>query len=127
MQPEKRNLLDSVLSEPGAAARREAVLRMGGRIMRRRRAVRFASRTLGAMAVMMLAALVMWHRNVPQKTALAKPEKSVPASPQVEYLTDDQLLALFHDVPVGLIKLPDGKKRLIFLRPGDEAKYITRL
>lgn len=41
-------------------------------------------------------------------------------------LTDDELLALFPNTPVGLATLPDGRKRLIFPRPGDEKRFITR-
>ena len=41
--------------------------------------------------------------------------------------TNDQLLALFPDTPVGLAKLPNGKKLLIFPRAGDEQKFVTHL
>jgi hypothetical protein len=34
---------------------------------------------------------------------------------------------LFPNTPVGLASLPDGKKRLIFPRPGDEQRFITKL
>jgi hypothetical protein len=127
MQPEKRNLLDDVMTDGGAAARRESILRAGGKIMRRRRAVRFASRTLGLVAVVLLAAVVVYRKPALPKPTLAHTQKTVPTPEQVQYLTDDQLLAFFHDVPVGLLKMPDGKKRLIFLRPGDEAKYVIHL
>jgi hypothetical protein len=46
---------------------------------------------------------------------------------QAQSLTDDQLLGFFPNTPVGLATLPDGKKLLIFPRPGDEARFITRL
>jgi len=54
---------------------------------------------------------------------LAKPV----ASTQPHSLTDDELLALFPNTPVGLATLPDGKKLLIFPRPGDEKRFVTRL
>ena len=114
MRPEKRFLLDDVLNAPAGQARREATLQAAEKIMRRRRAVRFAARSLAALAVAVLA-------------ALAVHQKSAAPQEQVQILTDDQLLALFPNVPVGLIKTPDGKKRLIFPRPGDEAKYIVHL
>jgi len=42
-------------------------------------------------------------------------------------MTDDELLALFPDTPVGLIQTADSRKRLIFPQPGDEEKFITKL
>jgi hypothetical protein len=54
------------------------------------------------------------------------PTKPV-ASIQPRSLTDDELLALFPNTPVGLATLPDGKKLLIFPRPGDEKRFVIRL
>ena len=64
------------------------------------------------------------HR--PSVQASLPPAKPV-ASIQPRSLTDDELLALFPDTPVGLATLPDGKKLLIFPRPGDEKRFVTRL
>jgi hypothetical protein len=61
--------------------------------------------------------------SVQASLPLAKPV----ASTQPHSLTDDELLALFPDTPVGLATLPDGKKLLIFPRPGDEKRFVTRL
>ena len=58
MRPEKRFLLDDVLNAPAGQARREATLQ-AAEIMRRRRAVRFAARSLAALAVAVLAALAV--------------------------------------------------------------------
>ncbi|MGA3181370.1 MAG: hypothetical protein ABSF38_13610 [Verrucomicrobiota bacterium] len=127
MQPDKRILLDDVLHATPGDARRQAILRAGGRIMRRRRACRFAARTLVVLAAVILAALAVHRYPAAPKEACALPPKTAPGEEQVQYLTDDQLLALFPNTPVGLIKTPDGKKRLIFPRPGDEAKYIIHL
>jgi hypothetical protein len=127
MQPEKRNLLDDVLNDPVAEGRREATLWAGGRIMRRRRAVRFAARSLAVLALALLAALTIQKKLSAPKVAIVPPTNPAPSEAQVQYLTDDQLLALFPNTPVGLIKTPGGKKRLIFLRPGDEEKYIIHL
>jgi hypothetical protein len=44
----------------------------------------------------------------------------------VQEISDDELLALFPGTPVGLAKV-NGKQRLIFPRPGDEARFIERL
>ena len=43
------------------------------------------------------------------------------------FRTDEQLLALFPKTPVGLAKLGNGKKMLIFPRPADEARYVVHL
>jgi hypothetical protein len=51
----------------------------------------------------------------------------VVSTQQPQSLTDDELLALFPNTPVGLATLADGKKRLIFPRSGDEQKFVTRL
>jgi hypothetical protein len=42
-------------------------------------------------------------------------------------LSDEELLALFPDTPVGLATMADGKKRLVFPRPEDEAKFVSHL
>ena len=123
MKPEKRVLLEDVLGE----TRREATLVAGRRILRRRRWKRAAARSSALLAVLVLAALVIHQpRPVP---VVAKTVPAQPSSPavRVQYLTDDELLALFPNTPVGLIQTADGRKRLIFPRPGDEEKFITHL
>jgi hypothetical protein len=64
--------------------------------------------------------------HLPSVQASSPPAKSV-ASTQSHSLTDDKLLALFPNTPAGLATLPDGKKLLIFPRPGDEKRFVTRL
>ena len=123
MKPEKRFLLDDVLVD----ARRESTLRAGGRILRRRRWKRAAARSFAVLAVAVLAAVAIYQRRPVVVVAQPDPAKSGPPLVRVEYLTDDELLALFPDTPVGLITTSDGRKRLIFPRPGDEEKFITRL
>jgi hypothetical protein len=126
MNPEKRRLLDDVLG----GARREDTLRAGAGILRHRRWKRAAARSLAGMAVLLAVALVIpaVHQKLPHPVvAQSAPAASAPAAVLVEYLTDDQLLALFPDTPVGLIRTADGRKHLIFPHPGDEAKFITRL
>lgn len=58
--------------------------------------------------------------------AVAPPvtEKKQPAP---QSLTDTELLALFPDTPVVLATLNNGQKKLIFPRPGDEARFVSRL
>ena len=59
--------------------------------------------------------------------AQSTPAESASPAARVQYLTDDELLALFPNTPVGLIRTADGRKRLVFLHPGDEEKFITHL
>ncbi len=108
-------------------ARREGTLLAGRKILRHRRWKRAAARTFGVLAVAALAGLAIYQRRPTAVVAHSNPAKSGPPPVRVEYLTDDELLALFPGTPVGLIKTPDGRKRLIFPRPGDEEKFITRL
>jgi hypothetical protein len=123
VKTEKRILLEDVLGD----ARREATLLAGGRILRRRRWKRAATRFSVALAAVMLAAMAIHQKRLNPIVAQSVP--AVPASPtvRVESLTDDELLALFPNTPVALISMADGRKRLVFLHPGDEAKFITRL
>jgi hypothetical protein len=119
MKPEKRILLDDVLGHD----RREATLLAGGKILRRRRFKRAATRSLAFLAVAVLAVVAI-HQTPPATVVSVKP---APPAARVQYMTDDELLALFPNTPVGLIKTADGRKHLIFPRPGDEKKFITRL
>jgi len=118
MKPEKQNLVDDVLGQ----ARRDATMLAGKEILRRRRFKRAAVRSLAVLAVAVLA-VVATH----QKRRVPVVAKSSPTPARVQYLTDEELLALFPNTPVGLIKTADGRKRLIFPRPGDEEKFIVRL
>jgi len=123
VKSEKRILLDDVLGD----ARREATLLAGGEILRRRRFERAAARSLAVLAVIVLAAVAIHQKRPAPVLAKSNSAKPGPQPMRVEYLTDDELLALFPNTPVGLIKTADGRKRLIFPRPGDEEKFITRL
>jgi hypothetical protein len=120
VKTKKRILLEDVLGD----ARRDATLLAGGRILRRRRWKRAATRFSAALAAVVLAAAAIHQKRLNPIVA-----QSVPASPtvRVESLTDDELLAFFPNTPVALISMADGTERLVFLHPGDEAKFITRL
>ena len=126
MKPEKQQLIHDLL---GDEARREATLLAGTRILRRRRHRRVA-RQLSAMALVLLAA-TLWveqinSRQPPARKSAQTAKPSVSAGPQS--LTDDELLALFpKNTPVGLATLSDGKKQLIFPRPGDEKRFVIHL
>ena|SRR5437899_388678 len=123
MTPEKRRLIAELLDDE-QAARRQTTLATGGRILRRKRWRRVAFRSFAVVALAGLA--VMSVRRTPPtdgKVVVSAP----PAASQPRALTDEELLALFPDTPVALAKLENGKKRLIFPRPGDEQKFITRM
>jgi hypothetical protein len=123
MKPEKRHLIDDLLDEEGDA-RREATLLASARILRRRRWRRVMVQSLAVVAILGIAALMLPRPTPPRPVVLT----SIAAPPgQVRSLTDAELLDLFPNTPVGLAKLTNGKKRLIFPRPGDEARFLTRL
>ena len=124
MKPENEELLDDLLDAPG---RREATLRAGEQILRRRRHWRAARQTLAAAALIAVAAVFIEQNNRSQKAAPVPVAENKPPPAQPEVLTDKQLLALFPNTPVGLATLRDGKKMLIFPRPADEARYVVRL
>jgi hypothetical protein len=124
MRPEKRHLLHELLDEQ-SHARREVTLLAGGRILRRRRRWRLAFRGFTVVALLALAALSSQYlvRSPGRPVASQPPSTPVP----VPSLTDAELLALFPDTPVGLITLENGKKRLIFPRPGDQERLVKHL
>jgi hypothetical protein len=112
----------------GDESRRETTLLAGARILRRRRHWRAAARGLALALVVTATVLSLEQKksHPPSVQALLPLAKPV-ASTQPHSLTDDELLALFPNTPVGLATLPDGKKLLIFPRPGDEKRFVTRL
>jgi glucose/arabinose dehydrogenase len=125
MKPEKQQLIHDLLDGEN---RREITLLAGTKILRRRRHRRVVWRTLAVMAL--AAATVLFVKQNRQQRTLAQisPPQTKPAAPlQAQSLTDEQLLSLFPNTPVGLATLPNGKKLLIFPRPGDAAKFISRL
>lgn len=125
MKPEKLQLIDDLLD---AENRREVTLRAGAQILRRRRHWRTARRTLGFVAIFALMTALFIERNFhPQKTAPVPVADKKPAPARPEVLTDEQLLALFPNTPVGLVTLHNGRKILVFPRPADEARYIGHL
>ena len=121
MNPEKRHLIDDLLRE--GESRRAATLLAGRRILQRRRARRVALRSFALVAILALAAFSLQRMLRPAPQVFSPhPSPKVP----LHGLTDEELLALFPDTPVGLATLADGKKRLIFPRPGDESRYLSQ-
>jgi hypothetical protein len=126
MKPEKQNLIRDVLDED---SNREATLHAGAGILRRRRQWRAVRRGAGVLAALALATALLLKKETPQPVVpqVAGLVPKAASITKVQALSDDELLGLFPGTPVALASLPDGKKRLIFPRPGDEQKFITRL
>ena len=125
MKADREQLLNDLLNDE---IRDQAVLAAGGRVLRRRRRWRTA-RNGFAVVMVALGVLVVWlqPRNPePPPLQASIPNREEPAAPRVKSLTDDELLALFPDTPVGLATLPDGRKLLLFPRPEDEKKFVAR-
>lgn len=122
MKPEHENLIGDLLNKDSL---RENTLLAGAGVLRRRRQWRAVRQSVVVLAIIGgLTALWLKRetlRPLPAQIAL------IPQPAQVHSLTDDELLGLFTNTPVGLASLPDGKKRLIFPRAGDERRFITRL
>jgi hypothetical protein len=125
MKPEKQQLLHDLLD---GDSHDESTLSAAMKILRRRRQWRTARQTF---ALLLLVAAAGWlaeqknQRPMPAHPHLPQARLSAPAPAQS--LTDEQLLALFPNTPVGLATLPNGKKLLLFPKPADEARYVTRL
>ena len=123
MNLEKRHLLHDLLDEQ-CDTRREAVLQAGGRILRRRR---WRRRTIQSLVVVAIlgAAAVSLQRTIEPRPPIRVAAPATPAEPHG--LTDAELLALFPDTPVGLVTLENGRKQLIFPRPGDKERFFRSL
>lgn len=126
MKREKENLIHDLLDDDSS---REAILSAGCRVLRSRRQWRVARQVVAALALIAVTAVFYLRRETPRPLeSMASQNALKPApGPQVHALSDDELLALFTNTPVGLIPLADGKKKLIFPRPGDEQRFITKL
>ncbi|HTV62863.1 MAG TPA: hypothetical protein VMH30_09880 [Verrucomicrobiae bacterium] len=124
MRPEKQQLIDELLE---GESRREATLLAGAKVLRRRRHWRAAGRIFVVASVAIVAVLAVEQRNRPPAISQISVLPGATATPvQARSLTDEELLALFPNTPVGLATLPNGKKVLIFPRPGDEARYVGK-
>jgi hypothetical protein len=125
MKPEKQQLIHDLLESESHGP---STLLAAAAILRRRRQWRATRQIFSLFA---LAAATFWfieqkdHRPMAAHSPSAEAKRTGPLQPHS--LTDAELLSLFPDTPVGLATLPNGKKLLIFPRPADEAKYITRL
>lgn len=133
MRPEKQSLIHDVFENGETDARRQAILVAGGRILLHKRRWRFARRCFAVAAVAGL--MVLGIQRIPERLGESQHSSvltnagtfaAAPAHAPVHHLSDDELLDLFPDTPVALATI-EGKKRLIFPRPGDEARFVSRL
>lgn len=124
MKPEKQRLIDELIGDESHSA---STLLAGAQILRRRRQWRVARQILALMTFLAAVAWLVEQKKQRQPAHASPPEATRPAPRPVHSLTDAELLALFPNTPVGLATLPNGKKLLLFLRPADAAKYVTRL
>src|SRR5262249_29221701 len=112
MKREKQDLIRDLLEEDSA---REATLRAGAQVLRRRRHWRAARQVTAALALVAVVGWVLRQDTKPTPRLVVVMPKTPPAS-QVHEMTDDELLALFPtNTPVALAPVSDGKKRLFFL------------
>jgi hypothetical protein len=120
MKLEKNRLIHDLLRDRNAETRREATLLAGRRFLRRKRYKRVMSRCFGVAVIIMMAAMVVHLGTTPHQRPFSANPTLIPT---VHYLTDDQLLALFPNTPVGLATVGD-KKVLLFPRPGDRERFV---
>jgi hypothetical protein len=123
MKPEKQHLIRD-LFDPQSEVRREVTLQAGARVLRRRRWRRYAGRVCVGMLLLTLALVSLQRMSTPRVAVSSA--VSTPTEPATR-LTDEELLGMFPDTPVGLATMADGRKRLIFPRAGDEARFLKRL
>jgi hypothetical protein len=129
MKPEKCDLIRDLLDDDQTTVR-EATLLAGGRILRRRRRQRAGIRIATLLAVVALAAIAARQTSSPRADAIAASGPNPPAPTTeraAEELSDEELLALFPETPVGLATLADGRQRLIFPRKEDRERFVGNL
>jgi hypothetical protein len=120
MKSERRLLINDLLDDAGGEARRSATLTAGARILRHKRRRRAATRVFLVVGVIALAAISLHFATTPHGRTVSAVPKPIP---KVHYLTDDQLLALFPNTPVGLATV-GGRKVLIFPRLDDRERFV---
>jgi hypothetical protein len=124
---ERQKLIEDVFGGPEFASARGETLRRGGRVLRRRRFVRRARSAAWGVAAFLVPLLLVRNASLHKPVNLARVGGPAlqDSGDRIAVLSDDELLALFPNTPVALAKI-HGKKRLIFLRPEDEARYLGR-
>jgi hypothetical protein len=133
MNPEKESLLQDLL-DGDTHSHRDRALLAGRRALRTKRRWRIARRYVAASALLFALSVLLpvWKPSTqtdPKKQSAAVstlPASNKPATPTIHYLSDSELLNLFPGTPVALATI-DGKKRLIFPRLGDEARFVAEI
>jgi hypothetical protein len=126
MKSDREKLLDD-LWESNPDPRRKAILLAGARVLRRRRWTRRGQQCCALLVVLIVAGLGVKQLTQKAATRVAIHAPVVAVREPAHSLTDEELLSLFPDTPVGLATFPDGRKRLLFLRPEDEERWVGRL
>lgn len=120
MNPDKRSLIDDMLENSEAQTRRAATLSAGGRVLRhkrwRRAAINFGAPLIFVVLGFLFACMQFFPRHESKHPVAA-------TKPAVTYLTDEQLLALFTNTPVGLATV-DHRKVLIFPNASDRDRFV---
>lgn len=112
-------LLTHILPGEDGADFERASLEQGLSCLRRQRRRRYLLRASGLAAVISLIAAAFFLKSLPRTSGsgssvqLASPPSPATTS-HVQFINDDQLLALFSDRSVALIGKP-GEQRLVFL------------
>ncbi|HZM05320.1 MAG TPA: hypothetical protein VFC44_20170 [Candidatus Saccharimonadales bacterium] len=122
--PEKKQLLENIFGGDELNSLREASLARGSKEMRRRRHRVWMGRiVVTALPVVLLAVLIThpWIQPLRPAPAPIGAAHAANVEHKVEYITADQLFALFPNRPMALVGKP-GQQRLIFLdnQPGPE-------
>jgi hypothetical protein len=110
---DKNQLLEAILGDDELAQLRQGSLARGFKEMRRRRHRALAARTALMALPVVLLALIVFH---PRPQAPAPARATAPIASKVEYITADQLFALFPNRSMALVGKP-GHQQVIF---GDE-------
>lgn len=121
MKPEKDFLIHDLLEDDLTEIHRSATLRAGGRILRHKRWRRAVLRALPVVVAVIVVATFALRTRAPVVHPVVSSVS--PQSAVVHHLTDDQLLALFPNTPVGLATVA-GHKVLIFPRAADREKFV---
>jgi len=114
---DKNHLLESILGSEDLDHLRQETLSRGLQEMRRRRHRLLAGRAFVMAVPVLLLATMVFHPRLQapiQAPASAPPAQAAKAESKVEYITADQLFALFPNRPMALVGKP-GQQQLIVL------------
>jgi hypothetical protein len=122
MRSDKQRLVHDLLDNQ---PHRNATLAAAGVVLRRRRQWHAAKHIIALLALVSIVSVWLWPQpKAPSSAPVAQAHPKTAAGLRVKLLTDEELLSLFPNTPVGLATLPNGKKLLIFPRPSDAARIM---